>query len=366
MVLGGTPGIVERILTVEKMGKKGAEWANMLRDELAWQDDVEQQEEAEQEKQTQAPSTGAQAPKPGTGGQAPKPENATADADGDEVEQARDKVGDDSLADPETIVREAALSKQRADSLKTAAEHAVADDDDDDPADGAEEGVPNVDAAPSPEPEPEPEPKAGSAQRRWKRAGVTVQDQVSQRDAEALRDLLKRLEEFDQVCGKVRAATDKPTAMKYAARRRELCKELAKPCADVLDVQESNYAAMHARLQRIAASLQKLEMKAAELVNSQDEDYDREGSQLAVVGRALSKDDPTATTVAQQELEEAQGALAHAELTGNPTKVTPREEHHTRRSIRHTHALPCAFVPFWNNSPPPRSVGTDLQRAGLF
>eukprot|EP01044_Picomonas_judraskeda_P028287 COSAG03_NODE_9337_length_728_cov_1.282989_1_plen_165_part_01 len=156
MVLGGTPGIVERILTVEKMGKKGAEWANMLRDELAWQDDVEQHEEAEQEEQGQAPSKGGQAPKPGTGeapkpgtGEAPKPENAMADAAGDEVEQTRDKVGNDSLADPETIVREEALRKQRADSLKTAAEHAVADDDDDDAADGAEEGVPNVDATPS-------------------------------------------------------------------------------------------------------------------------------------------------------------------------------------------------------------------------
>jgi hypothetical protein len=365
MVLGGTPGIVERILTVEKMGKKGAEWANMLRDELAWQDDVEQHEEAEQEEQGQAPSKGGQAPKPGTG-EAPKPENAMADAAGDEVEQTRDKVGNDSLADPETIVREEALRKQRADSLKTAAEHAVADDDDDGAADGAEEGVPNVDATPSPEPEPEPKPKAGNATSRWKKAGVKVQDQVSQKDAEALRDLLKRLEEFDQVCGKVRAATDKPTAMKYAARRRELCKELAKPCADVLDVQESNYAAMHARLQRIAASLQKLEMKAAELVNSQDGDNDREGAQLAVVGRALTED-PTATTVAQQELQEAQAALAHAELTGDPAEVTiPRGTPHTYPlHSSHTHSL-CAFVPFLNHLLHPCSVGMDLQRAGLF
>ena len=75
MVLGGTPGIVARISTVEKMGRKGTEWANMLKDELAWQDDMASADDVEES--------------------AAEPNDATAEAaegGGEEDETAREEL----------------------------------------------------------------------------------------------------------------------------------------------------------------------------------------------------------------------------------------------------------------------------------
>eukprot|EP01043_Picozoa_sp_COSAG02_P022067 COSAG02_NODE_1136_length_14337_cov_50.495505_3_plen_678_part_00 len=319
MVLGGTPGIVARISTVEKMGRKGTEWANMLKDELAWQDDMASADDGEEGAAEPNDATAEAAEGGGEEDETACEELAGSKDDATPATDAAPERPESPVADPDTTARAQALAKQRAEQLQSAASKSLAPVE---PADGTEEGVP---AVPEPEPEPEPEPVGKDrAKQRWQKIGNKVQAQepsLSQKDADALRDLLKQLEEFDQVCAKVRAAPDKPTAKKYAARRKELCEQLAKPCADVLDVQESHYAAMHARLQRIAASLMKLEMKAAELEKTQDgESLDERGAaQLAVLGRALSVD--SVSSVAQQELAAAETELAKAELTGDPAKI---------------------------------------------
>ena len=336
MVMGGVPAIVQRVSQTEQMGRKGVEWATMLRDELSWQDEMEEAEQKGEE-----------------AGDNPAVDGADG-AEEDEEEQVREAVGaapeDDvaaagggspRLMSPEAQEREEALAKQRAESLAAAMSDATAET--------PEEGVPEA-AAGQPEPEPEPEPSAtdapssapdasaanpgaqkGTSSKKSARApnkiGNELKDDapsLNKQDADQLREMLKRLEEFDQVCGKVRAAGDKPTAMRYAARRKELCKELATPVADALDIQEAHYAAMHARLQRIAASLKKLEMKAAELLAVEEmhetEEPDRAGTQLAVVGRALSHSSDAARaeegserkTAAQHDMEDAQAALDDA------------------------------------------------------
>lgn len=368
MVLGGVPGIVARVSQTEQMGKKGLDWANMLRDELSWQDEMgngEEEEESEEEEEEEEEQQVDGAPS------GPKQT---------EVEQKRDAVGagppagsglaSEGLENNPEAAREEALAKQRAESLAAAAGQALA---------APEEGVPNVDGATrqpgAPEPEPEPEPEGAVTQSTAENAqsavgeskkgsrgrhkiGNAVKDDepaLSKKDADALRDLLKRLEEFDQICGKVRAAGDKPTAMKYAARRKELCKELAKPCADVLDVQESHYAGMHARLQRIAASLKKLELKAAELLATQDDPADEiepAGSELAVVGKAFSPGEaqPSATeSVAKQEMIDAQAkldiALAQRDAAVVGSLNPPSTAQLWRSPLHCTDSLPVILTP---------------------
>lgn len=330
--MGGVPAIAQRVSQTEQMGRKGVEWATMLRDELSWQDEMEEAEEAEEGEEA---------------GDSPAVDGADGDKEEEEDEQVREAVGaapEDAPAAPGDASgrsttppragapqREEALAKQRKDSLAAAVSDATG---------GApEEGVPGVAGG---QPEPEPEPSAtgedssaadssakpgaekGKSSKKSARAPNKIGNQpkddapsLSQQDADQLREILKRLEEFDQVCGKVRAAGDKPTAMRYAARRKELCKELATPVTDALDIQESHYAAMHARLQRIAASLKKLEMKAAELLAAeemQEEEEERAGTQLAVVGRALSgaEDGSERKSATQQDMEDAQVALEGA------------------------------------------------------
>ena len=49
MPLRGTPGVMLKIAQCEAAGRRGVEWATMLRDELSWQDDMEEAEEGDED-----------------------------------------------------------------------------------------------------------------------------------------------------------------------------------------------------------------------------------------------------------------------------------------------------------------------------
>ena len=359
MPLRGTPGVMLKIAQCEAAGRRGVEWATMLRDELSWQDDMEEAEEGDEDADEDVDeddgyegdeggdSDGAEG-RGGAGGAARR--GAGADQAGGGGAEAADpssqypakgeglrerKATMDGTVHPSQAKTEVVLDPSKASAGEGGTppprESAEAG------PDGVEEGVPDVasgggdgggaDGGRSPQHGGDGKGK-GKKGKKGKKAkggrgrhkiGHTVKDDtpsISEKDAEMLRQVLQQLEEFDQVCSKVRAAKDKQSAMKHAAKRGQLCVELEPPVAEVLDVQEAQYAALHARLQRIASSLQKLEDKASELLDSapmDDDDAvprDAAGHELAVVDGKPVGD--FGIKGAAQELEEAKAALAEA------------------------------------------------------
>ena len=84
-------------------------------------------------------------------------------------------------------------------------------------------------------------------------------DGVSAAEDGVLLNVLKQLEVFDETCRLVRAATDKTEAKQHAKKRTGLCRSQDTPVNTCIEAQEARLETMRTRLQRVAASLEKLD-----------------------------------------------------------------------------------------------------------